>query len=65
VTFRSHPTPPVDETVVDVMAACVLSAVLEAKRVVLLHHGWTFVRAVPWPSYLTDVNDALVAGRRR
>ncbi len=58
VIFRSHPSPPVDETVIDVTAPCALSAILTAKREVQLQHGWTFVQVVPWPRGYVDVEDA-------
>ena len=58
VIFSSHPTPPVDMTVVDVTASCVLSALLTAKREVRVQHAWVFARAIPWPIGCRDVDEA-------
>ena len=58
VLFRSHPSPPADETVVDVTARCALSAVLKAKREIRLQHEWTFARVIPGPRKCLDVDAA-------
>lgn len=58
VVFDSHPSPPVDQTVVDVTAGCALTAIRDAKREVRLHHGWTLARAIPWPRGCSNVDAA-------
>ncbi len=64
VVFDSHPTPPVDQTVVDVTATCALEAIRDATREVRLHHGWTVVRAIAWPRGCADVDEAAAKIRR-
>jgi hypothetical protein len=65
VVFQSHPTPPFDQTVVEVYAATQLHAVRDAKRA-HVSHPWHFAFARSWPRGCADVDAAAkkIAGVR-
>lgn len=58
VIFSSHPTPPVDQVVVDVWSPTMLAAIAEAKREIGGVMGqWAKVEAAPWPRGVRSAND--------